>query len=79
MIIALALVVLLAPLAAAASCLLFRRQGVAEYANLAASGLSLAAALPLPFLVMPKPVVFLGGYIVVDGLEIGRASWGVRV
>ena len=79
MIIALALVVPIAPLAAAASCLLFRRQAVAEYANLAAGGLSLAAALPLPFLVMPKPVVFLGGYMAVDGLGAWVALCGALV
>jgi hydrogenase-4 component F len=64
----LAAVVLLAPLTAVVLCATARRARVAEGINLAASGVTLAAALPLPFVAAGRSAVALKGYLLVDAL-----------
>jgi hydrogenase-4 component F len=64
----LAAVVLLAPLAAVVLCAAVRRAQAAERVNLAASGVTLAAALPLPFVAGDHATIALDGYLLVDAL-----------
>ncbi len=62
---ALACIVLLAPLAAVVLCAVVRSPRAVEGINLLAALVAAAAALPLPFLAR-TPVVALGGYLLVD-------------
>jgi hydrogenase-4 component F len=66
MIAALAAVIVVAPLLAIAACLLWARPRAAEGFNLAASIVSFAAALPLPFLIDDRQLLYWDDYIVVD-------------
>jgi len=56
----------LAPLAAVVGCLVLRRPRISEALNLAAGAVSFACALPLPFLIDGREVLFWGGYGIVD-------------
>jgi hydrogenase-4 component F len=56
----------LAPLAAIIGCLLVRRPRICEALNLVASAVSLAAALPLPFLIDGRQVLYWNDYVMVD-------------
>ena len=56
----------LAPLAAAAGCLIVRRPRACEAINLAASVVSFACALPLPFIVDVQANLFWNDYIILD-------------
>jgi hydrogenase-4 component F len=56
----------LAPLLAAAACLLVRRPRVCEWLNLIAGVISLACALQLPFLLDSQQVLFWNDYIMLD-------------
>jgi hydrogenase-4 component F len=60
------LVMMIAPAVAAIGCLVFHRAAVAEYLNLIASIVVLAAALPLVVLSSGGPYRFWGDYIIVD-------------
>jgi hydrogenase-4 component F len=62
-----------APLLAALGCLAARGARVAEALNLLAGAVSLAAALPLPFLAEAKAELFLGDYVILDR----AAAWVV--
>jgi hydrogenase-4 component F len=62
----LAVIVVVAPLAATILCLLLRRPRLCEALNLAAAAISLAAALPILFLIDGHAVVFSAGYVIVD-------------
>jgi len=59
---------LLAPLAAAAGCLLVRRARAAELLNLAAALIAFAAVVGLVPLALRGPYTFWGGYLIVDPL-----------
>ncbi len=61
-------VVLLAPLAAVAGCVLVRRPRASEFLNLAAAVASFAAVVTLLPAALGGPYTLLGGYIVVDPL-----------
>lgn len=63
---ALLLALSLAPLLAAALCLLARRPRVAEAANLIAGTVSLGCALPLPFFVGSRALLFWNEYVMID-------------
>ena len=65
---ALLLAVALAPAVAIVLIVLTRRPGLAAWLNLAASIVSFAAAVPLPWLTQGDPQVFWAGYIVIDAL-----------
>jgi hydrogenase-4 component F len=65
------LVIAMAPLLAVIGCLLARRPRQAEAFNLIGSAASLLCALPLPFLIDGREVLFWGDYIIVDRL----AAW----
>jgi hydrogenase-4 component F len=64
--VALILALALAPLTAALGCLVARRPRACEAINLAAATVTLAAALPIPFLIDDRPLLFWGGYVVMD-------------
>jgi hydrogenase-4 component F len=70
---ALLLAIGLAPLTAAALCLIFRRARLCEYLNLIASVVVLVCALPLPVFGATGPYIYWAGTIVLDGL----AAWVV--
>ncbi|HUZ75185.1 MAG TPA: proton-conducting transporter membrane subunit, partial [Stellaceae bacterium] len=55
-----------APLAAIMVCLLVRRPRICEACNLIASAIAFAAALPLPFLVDGRAMLFWGDYVIID-------------
>lgn len=55
-----------APLLAVIGCLLTRRAYVAERVNLAASAISFACALPLPFVIGEEPKLFWDDYVLID-------------
>ena len=61
-------IVLLAPLAAVAGCLIVRRPRAAEFINLAAAVVVFAAVLGLLPLALRGPYTFWGGYLIVDPL-----------
>ncbi len=63
---ALLLAMMIAPALAGIGCLAFRRPGIAEYLNLTASIIVLAAALPLVVLSAEGPYRFWDDYVVVD-------------
>lgn len=65
---ALLLAVALAPAVAIALILLARRPGLSAWLNLAASIISFAAAVPLPWLMHGQAHVYWGTYIVIDAL-----------
>jgi hydrogenase-4 component F len=56
----------LAPLCALVGCLLFRRARASEALNLAASAVSFLAALPLPFLIDGRQVLYWDDYVMID-------------
>jgi hydrogenase-4 component F len=56
----------IAPLVAAAGSLVLRRPRACEGINLLASAVSLACALPLPFLVDDRQLLFWNDYVVLD-------------
>lgn len=56
----------IAPLAAALGCLVARRPRISEALNLTASAISLACALPLPFLVDGLQTLFWDDYVIID-------------
>ena len=56
----------LAPLAAALGCLLVRRPRACEAINLTAATIALVCALPIPFLIDDRALLFWGAYIVID-------------
>jgi hydrogenase-4 component F len=61
-------VILLAPLAAVAGCLLVRRERCCEFLNLAAAIVVLLAVLRMLPLAISGPYTFWGGYLIVDPL-----------
>jgi hydrogenase-4 component F len=63
---ALILALAIAPAAAVIGCLLARRPRICESLNLIASGVSFAAALPLPFLIDARQHLFWSGYLIID-------------
>ncbi len=63
---ALLLLMMIAPAAAAAGCLVWRRARTAEMLNLAASLIVLATAIPLTVLGAGGPRYFWGNYVVLD-------------
>ncbi len=66
MILALLAVMMIAPGAAAAGCILIRAPRVAEGFNLAAALVAFAAAIPLTILSAGGPQYYAGGYVVLD-------------
>jgi hydrogenase-4 component F len=66
---ALLLAVALAPTVAIALVLLARRPELSPWLNLAASIISFAAAVPLPWLVYGQAYVYWGTYIIIDALS----------
>ncbi|HVZ14531.1 MAG TPA: hypothetical protein VG894_08745, partial [Bauldia sp.] len=62
----LALVLIAAPVLAIAACLLWPKPRAAEGFNLAAAIVSFAVALPLPFLIDDRQLVYWDDYIVID-------------
>ncbi|MDE2463133.1 MAG: hypothetical protein KGO02_05405 [Alphaproteobacteria bacterium] len=67
------LLITIAPLLAALICAITRSARIAEFANFIASIIVLGASLPLPILAHRGMHLFLGDYIVLDGL----AGWVV--
>jgi hydrogenase-4 component F len=63
---ALLIVLIGAPLAAIAACLVLPRPRLAEHFNFAASVASFAAALPLPFLIDDRAILFWNDYVIID-------------
>ncbi len=63
----------LAPLAAVVGCLLLRHPRSCEALNVAAGAVSFGCALPLPFLVDGREMLFLGDYVIIDR----AAAWVV--
>jgi hydrogenase-4 component F len=61
--------VLAAPAAAAASALLIRNSRASELFNLASGVIALGCAIPLPIFASAGRLLFLGGYIILDGLS----------
>jgi len=55
-----------APLAALLGCIIVRRPRVSEALNLIASAISFGCALPLPFLVDGKQMLFWNDYVIID-------------
>jgi hydrogenase-4 component F len=70
---ALVLALAAAPLLAAIGCLALRRARICEALNLAAAVVSFTAALPLPFLIDGKAMLFWDDYVIVDR----AAAWVV--
>jgi hydrogenase-4 component F len=60
------LAVVVAPLAAVVGCLLFRGPRLCEALNLIASAISFGCALPLPFLVEERSMLFWDDYVILD-------------
>jgi hydrogenase-4 component F len=56
----------LAPLAVVLGCLLVRRPRACEAINLIAATITLGCALPIPFLIDDRTLLFWGSYIVID-------------
>jgi hydrogenase-4 component F len=67
------LVIAVAPLLAAIGCLFVRRPRPAEAFNLIGSAAAFLCALPLPFLIDGREVLFWNNYVIVDRL----AAWVV--
>lgn len=63
------IIMLLAPLIAVVICLLTTKPKVAEYSNLLASIITLAAVLPLPWLSLQGPYFYLDHYVLLDALN----------
>jgi hydrogenase-4 component F len=63
----------LAPLVALLGCLVLRRPRLCEALNLIASAVSLACALPVPFLVDGRQMFFWNDYVIIDR----AAAWVV--
>ena len=62
-----------APLAALIGCLVLRRPRICEALNLIASAVSFACALPIPFLIDGRAMLFWGDYVIIDR----AAAWVV--
>jgi hydrogenase-4 component F len=58
--------ILLAPLLAVFACLLIREPRGSEAANLAASVVCFACAIPLPYLARAEPMLFWNDYLILD-------------
>jgi len=67
------LILAAAPLVAVLGCLLVRGPRLSETLNLVASAVSLASALPIPFLLDGRELLFWSGYVIVDR----AAAWVV--
>jgi hydrogenase-4 component F len=63
---ALLLILALAPLLAVAGCLIVRRPRFCEAINVIAASISLACALPLPFLIGGQQELFWNNYVIAD-------------
>lgn len=63
------LVLALAPLAASIGCLMFREARFCEALNLAASTISFACAMPLPFLIDGRALLYWNNYVILDRLS----------
>ncbi len=61
----------IAPLVAVIGCLILRRPRISEALNLSASAVSFACALPVPFLIGGREMLFWGGYVIIDRV----AAW----
>ncbi len=70
---ALILVLCAAPFVALVGCLVLRGPRICEALNLLAGAVSFACALPLPFLVHGRELLFWDGYVILDG----TAAWVV--